>query len=734
MSSRTLAELLWVEKYRPKTLSEIVNQGDIVRRLQQFVKERNMPHLLFAGPPGTGKTTAAHAFAHDLYGPDYRMYMLELNASVSKNTPILVRMNGRTTLTTFAELDKLYFSECDGDISSKVVNDLEVLTIDEDLKVKWGRVTRIMRHKVPVVLRLKLEQGGILELTGNHSIMVLTEEGLKAVKASELKVGDFLLTFTANIEGRVNVPPVKPSIPKRSGEDVAIEGPTSEGGTLSAHASEASGPNPFMNCTPSAPSTPTANFNYLDALSADLVRFVKGAAVGCVGNQTAYGRRMPSYIFDLPTYARLNFLKGLVWGGGVGGLCSVIRLSSPSAEMLTDIVWLGRISGVETSLQGDCEVRLNWADGAESRNSGLVNLASIRNLIERLLNKASGDWRYVLRRQLCEGEGRISKEELARAISMVSPEGLDGEERKAFELLSKIANSDIHSIKITDIELVEYNDYVYDVSVPGGEMFFAGTVPVLLHNSDERGIDVIRGKVKEFSRSKLPANVPFKIVLLDESDNMTADAQQALRRLMEMYVDVTRFILVANYPSKIIEPIQSRCAVFRFVPLRKEDVVGRLRWICKNEGIKCDEEALEVIHDISEGDMRKSINILQASASIGEVNVSNVFKVVGLAHPREVREMMQLVLEGKFMEARDKLRELMITYGISGTDIIKQIHREVFSQELSMPEPLRVEIADYLGEIQFRLVEGADEEIQLNALLAKLALLGRAAKTIKPAK
>ncbi|MEM2376777.1 MAG: replication factor C small subunit, partial [Sulfolobales archaeon] len=154
-----------------------------------------------------------------------------------------------------------------------------------------------------------------------------------------------------------------------------------------------------------------------------------------------------------------------------------------------------------------------------------------------------------------------------------------------------------------------------------------------LNASDERGIDIIRGKVKEFSRSKLPTNIPFKIVLLDESDNMTADAQQALRRLMEMYVDVTRFILIANYPSKIIEPIQSRCAVFRFIPLRKEDVVKRLKWICMNEGIRCDEEGLEVIHEISEGDMRKAINILQASASIGDVNVSNVLKVVGLAHP-----------------------------------------------------------------------------------------------------
>jgi replication factor C small subunit len=265
-------------------------------------------------------------------------------------------------------------------------------------------------------------------------------------------------------------------------------------------------------------------------------------------------------------------------------------------------------------------------------------------------------------------------------------------------------------------------------------MFFAGITPILLHNSDERGIDVIRGKVKEFSRSKLPANIPFKIVLLDEADNMTADAQQALRRLMEMYVEVTRFILIANYPSKIIEPIQSRCAVFRFVPIKKEDVVSRLRWICGNEGVKCDVEALEVIYDISEGDMRKAINILQASASLGEVTVSNVYKVVGLAHPREVREMIQLALDGKFLEARDKLRDLMITYGLSGVDILRQMHREIFSSELKIPEALRVEIADYLGEIQFRLVEGADEEIQLSTLLAKLVLLGKAAKAVKPSK
>lgn len=246
-----------------------------------------------------------------------------------------------------------------------------------------------------------------------------------------------------------------------------------------------------------------------------------------------------------------------------------------------------------------------------------------------------------------------------------------------------------------------------------------------LNASDERGITVIRNKVKEFARSKLPGDVPFKIVILDEADNMTADAQQALRRIMEMYVETTRFILIANYASKIIDPIQSRCASFRFAPLKKDDVIGRLQWICKQESIKCLNDGLEVIYEISGGDMRKAINLLQSTAALGEINVGNVYKVVGLAHPREIREIINLALSGKFIEARDKLRDLMVIYGLSGTDVIKQMHREIFSADVKLSEEVRVILADYIGEIHFRIIEGADDEIQLTALLARIALLSK---------
>ncbi len=246
-----------------------------------------------------------------------------------------------------------------------------------------------------------------------------------------------------------------------------------------------------------------------------------------------------------------------------------------------------------------------------------------------------------------------------------------------------------------------------------------------LNASDERGIGVIREKVKEFARSRTPPDIPFKIIILDEADNMTADAQQALRRLMELYSAQTRFILIANYPSKIIDPIQSRCAFFRFHPLSKDDVVGRLKYICENEGVDYDVEALETIYEISEGDMRKAINILQAAAALGKVTVEAVYKVVGLARPKEVRQMINTALKGDFEEARNLMRKLMIEYGLSGEDLVKQIHREIFSNEVKIPEELRVIIADYVGEIHFRLVEGSDDDIQLTALLAWLSLLGR---------
>jgi len=241
-----------------------------------------------------------------------------------------------------------------------------------------------------------------------------------------------------------------------------------------------------------------------------------------------------------------------------------------------------------------------------------------------------------------------------------------------------------------------------------------------LNASDERGIDVVRTTVKEFARMASLSSVPFKILVLDEADNMTSDAQSALRRTMEKYSETCRFILCCNYSGRIIEPIQSRCALFRFTPLPDEKIVENLHRIAKNEGLKFTESGLKSVVDVAEGDLRKAINTLQAASSMSKgITEESVYQVVGRAKPTDVHEMLNHALKGDFIKAREELRHLLVTYGLSGTEIVRQVHSEVF--RLAVPEKRRIELIEAVGEIDFRLVQGGDEEVQLSALLARLA-------------
>jgi replication factor C small subunit len=244
-----------------------------------------------------------------------------------------------------------------------------------------------------------------------------------------------------------------------------------------------------------------------------------------------------------------------------------------------------------------------------------------------------------------------------------------------------------------------------------------------LNASDERGINVVRETVKTFARVRTLGEIPFKILILDEADNMTRDAQQALRRTMERYTETCRFILIANYSGKIIEPIQSRCAPFRYRYLSRDDQDEYLRRIAEKEEINLLKDGLDALYDASGGDLRRAINSLQAAASLEKpVDSDLVYSVVGHANPADVHEMMELAMKGEFIEARKRLREMISKYGIAGTDIVKQIHLEIF--RLNIPEAMKVKVAGAVGEVDFRLSEGASEEVQLSALLAKLAETG----------
>ena len=251
-----------------------------------------------------------------------------------------------------------------------------------------------------------------------------------------------------------------------------------------------------------------------------------------------------------------------------------------------------------------------------------------------------------------------------------------------------------------------------------------------LNASDERGIDVVRETVKTFARVKSIGEIPFKIMILDEADNMTSDAQQALRRTMERYTGTCRFIMCANYSGKIIEPIQSRCAPFRFTYLPREEHDHYLKEIATKEKVKLTPEGLDAIFEVCGGDLRRAINTLQSAASLGKpVDSKVVYSVTGKANPADVQKMLKVAMDGDFVEARKQLREMIQKYGIAGSDIIRQIHTEIFRGDV--PEKWKIKLADIVGEVDYRLVEGADEEVQLSALLAKLVEAGYAMKTGK---
>lgn len=244
-----------------------------------------------------------------------------------------------------------------------------------------------------------------------------------------------------------------------------------------------------------------------------------------------------------------------------------------------------------------------------------------------------------------------------------------------------------------------------------------------LNASDERGIDVVRQKVKDFARTKAIGDVPFKVIFLDEADALTREAQQALRRTMENYTSTCRFVMSCNYSSKILDPIQSRTVVFRFQLLEKKDIKRRVDFICQSEGLTISEDAFNTLYEASEGDCRRVINLLQATSSISpNITPDLINTIVSQAKPSDIKVVLDYALSGDFKSSREKLLDIMLKESISGQDVIKAIQKEIWN--LQIENNLKVELTKQTGEAEFRLVEGSDEFIQLEALLAGFVMAG----------
>jgi replication factor C small subunit len=243
-----------------------------------------------------------------------------------------------------------------------------------------------------------------------------------------------------------------------------------------------------------------------------------------------------------------------------------------------------------------------------------------------------------------------------------------------------------------------------------------------LNASDARGIDVIRTYIKDFAKARPPEDIPFKILILDEADNMTSPAQQALRRTMEKYTRNCRMILICNYSNKIIPPIQSRCVVFRFSSLSNDDIKERVKMIAQKEDIEISPDGLNALTDVSRGDLRRAINYLQSCGTISQnINEDIVFRVAGEVPPEKIKEILKTALEGQLSLSIKRLDDLKKEYGLSGRNIIRNLHRDMYG--LSIPEEMKIELSKILAEFEYRLSQGGTEEIQLQALLAKIVLL-----------
>jgi len=244
-----------------------------------------------------------------------------------------------------------------------------------------------------------------------------------------------------------------------------------------------------------------------------------------------------------------------------------------------------------------------------------------------------------------------------------------------------------------------------------------------LNASDERGIDVVRNQIKEFARTRPAGDAAFKILFLDEADALTTDAQAALRRTMESYAKTCRFILSCNYSSKIIDPIQSRCAIYRFRPLGPQAVQEEIARIAAKEHLTVIPEAMDAMVYIAQGDMRKAINALQGAAILSTtIEAPMVYAITSNARPEEIEELLTLALSGDFEGAETLLSRLLRERGIAPNELINQCYRALVKKE--MERALKVELIDALGETDFRLSEGASSDIQMEALIAQFVLAG----------
>jgi replication factor C small subunit len=243
-----------------------------------------------------------------------------------------------------------------------------------------------------------------------------------------------------------------------------------------------------------------------------------------------------------------------------------------------------------------------------------------------------------------------------------------------------------------------------------------------MNASDERGIDAVRNGIKQFAKTTPMGSSEFKLLFLDEADALTNDAQAALRRTMESYAQTCRFILSCNYSAKIIDPIQSRCAIYRFKPLTGDSIKKEMVSIAEREGLTITPAALDALVYTARGDMRKAINAIQGSSIISQtIDDTHIYAITSMAKPEEMVQLLALCYTGEFEKAEALLANLLHMRGLSTNELLYQLYHTILNQN-GMDRGLKVRLIDHIGETDFRLSEGANSEIQMEGMLARFVI------------
>jgi len=242
-----------------------------------------------------------------------------------------------------------------------------------------------------------------------------------------------------------------------------------------------------------------------------------------------------------------------------------------------------------------------------------------------------------------------------------------------------------------------------------------------LNASDDRGIDVVRNQIKEFASTRMVFSSSHKLIILDEADAMTSDAQMALRRVIEKYTKNVRFCIICNYVSKILPALQSRCTRFRFSPLSSKQIVGRLESIIEAESVNVTADGKEAIIRLCKGYMRRVVNILQASAlAFPVVNETNVYLCTGNPLPDDIRKILDWLLNSKFEDAFQNILELKTAKGMALQDILVELLP--YTNSIDFPNEVRIFLVEQMADLEYRLGFGTNEKTQLCGLVGSFAI------------